>query len=180
MKHEERREITRTAILDAVLTLQQQRTTQDDPPAITISDICREANLARPTFYQYFDSADAAIAAACSQQLITYFHASDTRHTSESETMRLWMNLLKRDPLLQSALINGGTATRRAAVATIADRLFQRWNTTDDPQIKWRAQFAAGGMFSVISTWLHEDNPVESGEEIIELATALARAVKNG
>jgi len=179
MKHAERKEITRTALLDAVLTLQQQRTNQSDPPPITISDICREANLTRPTFYQYFESADAAIAAACSQQLVNYFQASDSRHASESQTMKLWMNLLRSDVLLQSALTEGGAATRRAAVAAIADRLYQRWNITDDPTLKWRAQFAAAGMFSVISLWLHEDQPAESGEEIIELVTNLARAVKN-
>jgi len=177
MNHSQRREITRTTILDAVLTLQKQRTS--DQSAITISDICREANLARPTFYQYFDSADAAVAEACSQQLINYFQASDSRHASESQTMTLWLSLLRRDPVLQSALLEGGTATRRAAVAAIADRLFQRWDTGDDPTCKWRAQFAAGGMFSVISTWLHEEDPAESGEDIIELVTQLARSVKN-
>ena len=179
MKQAERREITRTALLNAVLTLQEQRIGQPDPQAITISEICREANLARPTFYQYFESADAAVAAACSQQLISYFKATDRAHSSDSETMTLWLNLLRHDALLQSALTNGGAATKRAAISTIADRLFQRWNTTDKPDLKWRARFAAAGMFNVISTWLHEDHPSESGEDIIELAATLARVVRD-
>jgi len=179
MKQSERRENTRTALLNAVLTLQQQRTEVPDQPPITISEICREANLARPTFYQYFDSADAAVAAACSQQLVNYFEASDTTPRSESETMTLWMNLLRHDALLQSALTEGGTATRRAAISAIADRLFERWSSLGDPQLKWRAQFAAAGMFNIVTTWLHEDQPAESGEYVIELATNLARAVRN-
>jgi len=179
MKHSERREITRKALLNAVITLQQQRSGQPNPPGITITEICREANLTRPTFYQYFESADAAVAAACSQQLIGYFEASDTAHNSESETMTLWLNLLRHDALLQSALTDGGAATKRAAIGAIADRLFQRWSVTDDPNLKWRAQFAAAGMFSVVSAWLHEDHPPESGDNIVELAAHLARAVKN-
>ena len=179
MKQAERREVTRTAILDAVLTLQQQRSGTIDPPPITISEICREADLARPTFYQYFDSADAAVAAACTQQMLGYFEASDSSGSTESETMTLWLNLLRTDALVQSALTDGGAATRIAAITAIADRLFGRWSGTTITHLKWRTQFAAAGMFSVLSTWLHEPQPAESGEDIIELVTNLARSVKN-
>ena len=179
MKQAERREVTRTSILDAVLTLKQQRSGENYSSPITISEICRVADLARPTFYQYFDSADAAVAAACAQQMIGYFQASDTSGSTESETMTLWLNLLRNDALVQSALTDGGAATRSAAISAIADRLFGRWSSTGVPHLKWRAQFAAAGMFSVLSVWLHEPQPAESGEDIIELVTDLARSVKN-
>jgi len=179
MKQAERRETTRTALLDAVLTLQRQRAGQSDQssPEITISEICREANLTRPTFYQYFDSADAAIAEACSQQLIGYFGASDAPHGSEPEAMTRWLDLLHHDVLLRTALTEGGAATRRAAISAIASRLSQRWGVTETPDLEWRARFAAAGVLDMVSTWLREDQPSESGDRIIELAASLARAV---
>lgn len=192
MRQTDRRGLTRATLVEAVLHLQQQRANRAEltadtgaqpSPGITISDICREAKVARPTFYQYFASADAAVAAACRQRLTRHFEESDSfvpngTPGSDSDVMIHWLNLLHQDTLLQTALAEGGAATRYEAIVVIADELHQRWDAgDDDPGLGWRARFAAAGLLSVISVWHHEDQPAETSERIVELTVGLTQLV---
>jgi AcrR family transcriptional regulator len=138
---------------------------------LTISDVCREADVTRPTFSQYFGSIDALLAAVAFQRLRALVAGADEVGASLFEALR-------HDDLLRHAVTAGGAQARRAAIDYLAVELMARLGLdADDPADVLKARFAAAGVVEANTWWLAGGDPGLTGQQLVGLATACARAV---
>ncbi|MDR2566349.1 MAG: TetR/AcrR family transcriptional regulator [Bifidobacteriaceae bacterium] len=172
MKHADRASSTRARITEAAARLHEANP-GDEFHAVTISDVCREADIARPTFYRYFDSVDALTAAGAAEQILTRLDAR------AGDAAGRLLDTLQNDEILRQAIMHGGVETRRAAVDSLTEKLVEDYGIApDDPAAVLRARYAAAGVIEVFLTWFSPDtHPGIDGDQAADLATTATRAV---
>lgn len=164
-----RAERSRTQLTDALTTLLGSR----DGRQISVSALCAEAGVSRPTFYQHFTSID-EVAVAGVEQRFRRLRAELADPDGPDLTYRLLVSFLEdleRERPAWQRTIGSGTAfsaTRDAVERWFADRLAER--TPDAGQTVVR--FAAAGFLGAVRAWMLQDDGPER-PSATELATTL-------
>ena len=165
MKMAERVARSKHALTQAVLELLRDQSTE----RITITDVCRAANVTRPTFYQYYRSVDDLIAEAIAQRLgqhqaTAFAIGTSTPQGQFGEALAHFLNLIWEDRnlvfLLRSRDIDL-VRLRMASVDVISAQIIAHRLADDDPTVELRARFAAAGTTELLGAWLASDNPQE-------------------
>lgn len=178
MKMAERKERSRRALMDAVLELIHEGTAN---PSIT--EVCRRADVTRPTFYQHFASVDDLVSRAVAGHLSSHQEAALRldADASTDDLERAITDLLDRvweDRVLIAAVrAHGGTLSSRAAIDTFSDRILERTPPPHDDALILRARFAAAGVTELFGAWLRVEDPDAVRDTIAPLLHELVRDV---
>lgn len=161
---------TRKWVGDALAELVQEKPFAD----ISISDITRRAGIARVTFYQHFDSKEAALLALISdffEQLYQMFDIDAIRRSSEAgirgdaERLEIAAQLdPKQANLLRVALEHVGPDVRKLAVTWFAQTLVQGGHVTDAREAQVLATYHVSGMLALLESFLKDDLQVSEAE----------------
>lgn len=176
MKQAERVAATRAKLVDAVFALRDR-----DPAApLTVTAVCREADVAKPTFYQYFRSVDALVAEACGELLEQ--RIGEIPGDVPPDELRGYLGgLLERDQRIFEAVRESGPETRERVVVTVAGRVADWYR--DSPEgavvpgetVQLRARFAAAGALSLVLARLDgELGDIASGRLVDEISDLVA------
>lgn len=174
-------ERSRAQLSEALTTLLRTR----DARGITVSALCAEAGLSRPTFYQHFTSID-EVAVAGVEQRFRRLRADLDDPGSPDATYRLLVSFLEdleRERQAWQRTIGSNTAfaaTRDSVERWFADRLAER-SPDAGPTV---VRYAAAGFLGAVRAWmLQDDGPdrpsaAELAESLIDLsARVLSPAV---
>ena len=163
-------ERSRAQLTDALATLLRTR----DGREISVSALCAEARLSRPTFYQHFASLDEVAVAGIEarfRRLRAELPAEDGPDTSY-RLLVAWLTELDAERDAWQRTIGSGTAfsaSRDAVEAWLADRLAERAPEAGAPVLR----YAAAGFLGAVRAWLLQDPGPERATPA-ELADSLA------
>ena len=155
-------ERSRTQLAEALRTLLGSHDARD----ISVSALCAEAGVSRPTFYQHFTSVD-EVAVAGIEERFTRLRdeldaADETACDSAEASRRLLVGFLEEldaERATWQRTIGSGTAfsaSRDAVETWFADQLASRHPEADAAVLR----YAAGGFLGVVRAWLlQQDGP---------------------
>jgi AcrR family transcriptional regulator len=147
-------ERSRTQLTDALTTLLRTR----EPREISVSALCTEAGLSRPTFYQHFASLDEVAVAGIErrfQRLRSELPDADGPETSY-RLLLAWLDELDGGGGAWRRTIGSGTAfsaSRDAVEAWLVQQLAQRVPDAAPSVLS----FAAAGFLGAVRSWLLQD-----------------------
>lgn len=142
-------------IVDALRTLLEST----DPSEISISSLCAEAGVSRPTFYQYFASLDEVAVAGLERRFIELrVGLPDGLDGPEVARVLLTRFLTDLDDGRSAwrRTIGSGTAlagARDAVESWFSERLTERAPDADPVVLR----YAAAGFLGVVRAWLRQD-----------------------
>jgi AcrR family transcriptional regulator len=156
-----------------------------DPREITVSSVCTEAGLSRPTFYQHFASLDELAVAGIEQRLAELDPGAptDARPTSYEAVVRFLDELASdrgvyRQVIGSDAIFSG---PRDAVEDWLVVRLIEDHDgPVEDPS---SIRFAAGGILSLVRGWLlqePDDRDRPTSKELADDLWRLASLVVGG
>jgi len=150
---------------------------------IQISDLCREAQIPRKTFYRYFDTKEDVIvyvSETCIQEV--FQKVFDTRRNmlsvSEDVLFRYWK---QRAPLLEVLLREDAAGTFVAAYMRQVLEMracFEYLSGTMDQRAA-AAVFVGGGFLSLLSYWRHNEFEQSPDEMALILRDLLRKPIFN-
>jgi AcrR family transcriptional regulator len=132
---------------------------EHDPREISVSSVCTQAGLSRPTFYQHFASLDELAVAGIEQRLAELHRqdSSDRRPTSYDAVVR-FLDELDSDRSVYRQVIGSDavfTSPRDAVEDWLVVRLVEDHDgPVADPS---SIRFAAGGVLSLLRGWLLQE-----------------------
>ncbi len=165
-----RAERSRAQLADALRTLLRSR----NPHDISISSLCAEAGVSRPTFYQHFASLD-EVAVAGIEKRLTRLRAELPEGDGPETSRRLllaWLTELDAEREIWRRTIGSGTefsASRDAVETWLVDQLTHR-SPGAGPEV---LRYAAAGFLGVVRAWLLQDAGPERPSAAV-LAASLA------
>jgi AcrR family transcriptional regulator len=155
-----RAERSRSQLIEALRVQLDERGPRD----ITVSSVCAQARLSRPTFYQHFVSLDDLAVAGIELRLAQLHHedAADARPTSYDAVVR-FLDELDSDRGVYRQVIGSDavfSSPRDAVEEWLIHRLVEDHDgPVDDPS---SIRFAAGGVLSLVRGWLLQE-PTDPG-----------------
>lgn len=176
MKMAERVAASRDSLTTAALELMAD----DRPGKVSISEVCRRANVTRPTFYQYFGSVDDLLGQVVAERLAAHQDAAfaldpEASDAAFAESLERFLDLIWTDRRLVGVMSSHAPdreVSRDKAIEAIASRILQR--TKPDQEVTAEhalsARFAAAGTVELLGRWLSSDDP---GTERATYAAAL-------
>lgn len=172
-----RAERSRAQLTDALSTLLHGRDARD----ISVSALCAEAGVSRPTFYQHFASVDEVAVAGIERRLaelgpgatgdpeaayrllVAFLGDLDARRDT-------WRRTIGRDTVFP--------ASRDAVETWLADRLAEQAPTAAPTAVR----YAAAGFLGAVRAWLfeeagpHRPGPADMAVQLVELSGAVLAA----
>ena len=179
MKMAERVARSKAALTEAVLDLLHE----GQAGKITITQVCRRANVTRPTFYQHYDSVDDLVSHAVTDRLRAHqdtAFAMDPGSPQFDAALARLLDLVWADRRLVEVLHTsaaGTTLSHRTSVDVIAASILARMPQPVTPQVELRARFTAAGTTELLASWLATDHPEELRDTYVALLQDLAHAV---
>ena len=162
---------SRVQLVDALRSL----LASTDPGDISISSLCAEAGVSRPTFYQYFTSLDEVAIAGIERRFLE-LRAQLPPDASGPEAARELLTLFLSDldaelPAWRRTLGSsaGLVGSRDAVECWFSDRLADKAPDADPVVLR----YAAAGFLGAVRTWLAQD-PGPDRPTPEELATTLS------
>ena len=152
---------------------------------ITITEVCRRANVTRPTFYQHYASLDDLVGRAVAERLREHQQAAlaldaDAPDADLQVSLGRFLDRIWGDRNLVRALRNTGAApaiTHRASVDVLAERILARLPGPHAAQARLRARFAAAGITELLADWLDSEDPARVRDTYARLLRDLTAAV---
>ncbi len=176
---------TRTLLQSALRTLLENKSFAD----ISISDICREADIARVTFYQHYDSKEALLLAEVADFFAGMYQSIDKDaldhyfETGEMSDLLSAQQIDLADPnrvrLVQVALQNAGSAVRELTIASFLDSYSHHETELDEAEVLVLATFYVGGMLNLLEQFLNGRLPI-SPTAIQAIPLTLLRMLRQG
>jgi len=157
---------------------------------ISITDLCNQADIARVTFYQHYDSKEALLVASVTDffaslhqgfdpdALDAYLATGDRIGLQPSNPMNL------ADPnqlrLIKVALQHAGTAVRQLALASFLETFSQHETELNEKARQILGTFYIGGMLNLLEQFLSGQLTAVSQAEVQAVTLALLYASKQG
>jgi len=180
---------TRQLLQDALSTLLAQTSFSD----LSITDICNQADIARVTFYQHYDSKEALLLTTVTEffaslhqrinqdMLSQYFETGDVDALNSTQKMGLADPLA--DPrqirLVNVALQYVGADVRKLMLASFLETYSQQETELSAKEIQVLATFYVGGMLTLMEQFLSGQLAISQAE--FQTATiALLRVLRQG
>lgn len=147
---------------------------------ISISELCRQANVPRKTFYRYFDSKEDIFSYICDSTTIAYelFDKSENPKTSQQLLEKVFRFWLTQKNFLYLTKKNQLDHYLAQSIAASNDRLkmaFSKSTFHDNPELASMANlFMCTGLFSLIFAWRDshfEKTPAEMADILTNLLT---------
>ncbi|MEP9362719.1 TetR/AcrR family transcriptional regulator [Nocardioides sp. CN2-186] len=178
-RHDPRAERSRAQLTDALRVLLRDR----DPREISVSALCTEAGVSRPTFYQHFGDLD-EVAVAGIEDRFRRIRAELPDCDGPEGSYRLllaWLEELDAERATWQRTIGSGTAfsaSRDAVESWLATQLARRVPGASAPVVR----YAAAGFLGAVRAWLlQEDGPERpSAAELAESLVAVSARVLGG
>ena len=157
--------------------------------ALSITDICKQADIARVTFYQHYDSKEALLLASVAEffanlhQTINQDVLDQYLETGNVTALNSIQQVDLADPnqvrLVGVALQHVGTDVRKLMLASFLDTYKQREPELDDKKAKVVATFYVGGMLTLLEQFLGGQLAVSEAEFRVATLTLL-RILRQG
>jgi AcrR family transcriptional regulator len=146
---------SRGQLVDALRSL----LSSTDPGDISISSLCAEAGVSRPTFYQYFTSLDEVAVAGIERRFVELraaLPADLCGPDAARELLTRFLTELDGERPAWRRTIGSGTGmvgTRDAVEGWFSDRLAEKVPDADPVVLR----YAAAGFLGVVRAWLRQD-----------------------
>lgn len=160
----ERAAASRDALMSAALEL----VADGRAARASISEVCRAANVTRPTFYQYFSSVDDLLGQVIAERLARHQDAAyaldpDAPEEAFAAALERFLDLIWADRRLVEAMrvpAPDGGMSRDKAIDAIFSRIMQRIGPDRfTAETTLSARFAAAGTVELLGRWLSSGNP---------------------
>ncbi|MEM1251625.1 MAG: TetR/AcrR family transcriptional regulator [Cyanobacteria bacterium P01_H01_bin.21] len=166
---------TRRLLQDSLSTLLEEKSFGD----LSITDICRQADIARVTFYQHYDSKEALLLASVAEffanlhQTVNQDALDQYLETGDMSALKSTRQMDLADPsqvrLIGVALQHIGAAVRKLVLASFLETYSQRETELDEKEIQILATFYIGGMLTLFEQFLSGQLTVSQSE--VQVAT---------
>lgn len=152
---------TKESLLEALIRMLENRSLD----SVTVSDLCKEAGINRTTFYKYYSVPEDVIIEAAERMLDEVIYSNEESGKTTYEYMLSCCNAFYQNRNFMSAYVqskgNIGQMLHKA-ILRHSGKLGFLTNTYNN--------FAAGGVSSVLASWMMRDFP-ESPEEMAQTLT---------
>ncbi len=160
---------SRAQLVDALGTLLHSRDARD----VSVSALCAEAGVSRPTFYQHFTSVDDVAVAGIERRFADLRARLVDGPDAPYRLLVAFLSELDRERETWRRTIGSGNASRDAVETWFAQRLAERAPDAGPVAVR----YAAGGFLAAVGAWLREEaTPERLGAEalaaqLVELAS---------
>ncbi|MGD1950815.1 MAG: TetR/AcrR family transcriptional regulator [Leptolyngbyaceae cyanobacterium] len=176
---------TRRLLQDSLSTLLEKKSFG----SVSITDICKQADIARVTFYQHYDSKEALLLASVADffanlhQTVNQDALDRYLETGDMNALKSTRQMDLADPsqvrLIGVALQHIGAAVRKLVLASFLETYSQRETELDEKEIQILATFYVGGMLTLFEQFLSGQLTVPQSEVQIATLTFL-RILRQG
>lgn len=152
---------TKESLLEALIRMLENRSLD----SVTVSDLCKEAGINRTTFYKYYSVPEDVIIEAAEKILDETIYTNNESGKITYDYMLSCCNAFYQNRNFMSAYIRSKGNTSQIlhkAILRHSGKLGFLTNTYNN--------FAAGGVSSVLASWMMRDFP-ESPEEMAQTLT---------
>lgn len=191
----QRREQRRSDLISAALTLFAERGFLH----VSIEELCQTAFVGTKSFYELFDNKEQcylALFEGLAARLLGDMAEAQSRFGADNDRLiAAFVHRLTEDPRVPSVLFRRSTAVspaveaaRRANRRSAATLVVHAWSAADPPESFGVAELTSvalgfvGGMFELITDWLHEHDPSVPADvaRLVEDLTRFHATVRRG
>ncbi len=156
---------------------------------LSVTDICKQADIARVTFYQHYDSKEALLVASVTDFFASLYQSLDQSvldrylETGEMGVFQPDRPMGLAEPhqvkLIAIALEHAGGAVRKLAIASFLETYSKRETELTEQEIQVLATFYVSGMLTLFEQFLSGQLAITQAE--LQTATlTLLRALRQG